>query len=359
MARCHARRKGILMTEMDATPRFQFHSPFLSNLRVRFGRLGKVIFLAFLPLAFVRGCFLTYVAPDQVGLRQVSFGPSKGLQKELVLPGYRREITGYERVHTFPRDLQVVEFTNNTSEGSTKHRSLPAINCPTVDGYPVSIDVSVLYRIANPYLVVSRFGFGRGYEDSVVIRFTDPTVKHHLGELRAEEFYRDARLQKAADLRRELAARFAENGLQLADVVIRQYDYPGTFQKLTEQKKIQDQSVLANRALAKQAEVQTRLNQIAAEGKNLINLKTADFQAQITEINATKDLYERQRHAEADLLVKSAEAAGSEQINRAMEGAGSEKLLRLRKGLAVLNAIQGPIYISEDPTDLAHMSKNQ
>jgi regulator of protease activity HflC (stomatin/prohibitin superfamily) len=347
------------MTDFETTPRFRFHSPFLSSLRGRFGRLGRFVLLLILPLAFVRGCFFTYVAPDRVGLRQISFGPSKGLQKELVLPGYRRELLGYERVHTFPRDLQVVEFTNNASESSAKHRTLPTINCPTVDGYPVSLDVSVLYRIANPYLVVSRFGFGKSYEDSVVVRFTDPLVKHHLGELRAEEFYRDARLQKANDLRRELAGRFAENGLMLADVVIRQYDYPATFQKLTEQKKIQDQSVLTNRALAKQAEVQTRLNQIAAEGRNLINLKSADFQAQITEINAQQNLYERQKHAEADLLVKSAEATGSEQINRAMEGAGSEKLLRLRKGLAVLNAIQGPIYISEDPTDLVKMSKNQ
>src|SRR6185436_15906568 len=129
-------------------------------------------------------------------------------------------------------------------------------------------------------------------EDSVVIRFTDPGVKHHLGELRAEEFYRESRLEKVNDLRRELAARLAENGLQLADIVVRQYDYPATFQKLTEQKKIQDQSAIANRALTKQAEVQTRLNQVAAEGRNLINMKTADFQAQITEINANKDLYE-------------------------------------------------------------------
>src|SRR5258708_6122605 len=130
---------------------------------------------------------MCYVAPDQIGVRQISFGPSRGLQKELVGSGYRRELYGYETVRTFPRDVQVVEFTNNPTEGSSLHRVLSAINVPTVDGYPVSIDVSVLYRIANPYLVVSKFGFGKGYEDNVVIRFTDPIVKHHLGELRAEE----------------------------------------------------------------------------------------------------------------------------------------------------------------------------
>lgn len=347
------------MNAFSSVPRFQVQSEFLASMRRRFGRALRLTILILAPVLVLRACATTYVPPDRVGLRQISFGPNKGLQKQLVGSGYTREITGYERVFTFPRDLQVVEFTNNPIESEARHRVLPAINCPTVDGYPVSLDVSVLYRVVNPYLVVSRFGFGRGYEDSVVIRFTDPGVKHHLGELRAEEFYRDSRLKKVDDLRRELAARFAENGLQLSDVVVRQYDYPATFQKLTEQKKIQDQAVLANRALAKQAEVQTRLNEIAAEGTNLINLKSAEFQAQITEINAQKDLYERQKHAEGDLLVRSAEAAGSEQINRAMEGPGSEKLLRLKKGLAVLNAIQGPIYISGDPTDIGHMSRDR
>ena len=346
------------MADLSA-PRFRLQSDFLAAARSRVGRAIRIVLLIGAPLLILRTCATTYVAPDQVGLRQISFGPNKGLQKQLVGSGYRREIAGYERVFTFPRDLQVIEFTNNPVESEARHRVLPAINCPTVDGYPVSIDVSVVYRIANPYLVVTRFGFGRAYEDSVVIRFTDPGVKHHLGELRAEEFYRDSRLLKVNDLRRELTARFAENGLQLSDIVVRQYDYPATFQKLTEQKKIQDQSVLANRALTKQAEVQTRLNEITAEGQNLINVKTAEFQAQITEINAQRDLYERQKHAEGDLLVRTAEATGSEQINRAMEGPGSEKLLRLRKGLAVLNAIQGPIYITEDPTDIGRMSRNQ
>lgn len=325
------------------------------------GRIASTLLkiaLLLSPLLFVRACLITYVGPDEIGLRQVSYGPGKGLQKQVVQPGYRREIFGYEKVRTFRRNLQAVEFTNDATERGTDHRTLSAINVPTVDGYPVAVDVTVLYRIADPFQVVSRFGFGRAYEDNVVIRFTDPAVKQHLGELRAEEFYRDQRLAKMHDVKRELAQRFAENGLQLADVLIRQYDYPETFQALTEQKKIQDQSVLTNRALAKQAEVETRLKQTVAEGQNLINVKAAEFQAQITALDAQRDFYERSKHAEADLLVKSAEAHGTELINKAMEGAGSDKLLRLRKGLALLNSIKGPIYISEDPTDLGRLSAN-
>jgi regulator of protease activity HflC (stomatin/prohibitin superfamily) len=336
----------------EPTPRFGLYSPLLNRFRGRVLRAGCIAILVVVPFLFLRACTIRYVAPDQIGIRQISLGSARGLQKELVGSGYRRELYGYETVRTFPRDVQVIEFTNSPQEGSARHRVMGAINVPTVDGYPVSIDASVLYRIANPYLVVSKFGFGKGYEDNVVIRFTDPVVKHHLGELRAEEFYRETRLAKVHNLKNELTQRFAENGLALVDIVIRQYDYPATFQQLTEQKKIQDQSVLTNRELTKQAEVQTRLNQVTAQGQNLISVKTAEYQAQITEINAQRDLYERQKKAEADLLVKSAEASGTEMINRAMEGAGSDKLLRLRKGLAILNGIKGPIYISDDPTDV-------
>ena len=342
-------------------PRFKARFPVrVPTFQFRGGRFVSTVlkvFLVILPLFFLRACTVKYVAPDEIGLRQIAFGPNKGLQKSLVHPGYRRQISGYETIRTFRRNVQVVEFTNSREERGEMHRTISAINVPTVDGYPVAVDVSVLYRIADPFLVVSRFGFGRGYEDNVVIRFTDPAVKQHLGELRAEEFYRDRRVAKAAALKQELAQRFKENGLQLADVVIRQYDYPETFQSLTEQKKIQDQSVLTNRALAKQAEVETRLKQTVQEGQNLINVRGAEFQAQITDLNAQRDLYERTRRAEADLILRTAGAQGTELVNRAMEGAGSEKLLKLRKGLALINSIKGPIYISEDVTDLGRVAQ--
>jgi regulator of protease activity HflC (stomatin/prohibitin superfamily) len=340
---------------IKASPRFRLQSPFLQKLRSRFGKLGLRLLLILVPLFLLRACVLTYVPPDQIGVRQVSYGFGKGLQKEPVQPGWRREVSSYERIFTFPRDVQAVEFTNNLAESGAAHLQRPAVKVPTVDGYPVDLDVTVLYRIKDPYLLASRFGLSKAYEEAVVVRFTDPMVKQYLGELLAEQFYHDKRLTQVRALKAALTQRFKDNGLELADVLIRQYDYPETFQTLTEQKKIQDQSVLTNQALAKQAEVQTRLNRVKAEGQNLVNVSTAEFNAQITGINAQKDLYQRQKKAEADLLVKSAQANGTEQINRALEGAGSAKLLRLRRGIALLEGIKGPIYITEDPTDLGKL----
>lgn len=353
-----------MFNKTSSSPRrFRVQSPFIQNVRSRFGKIGLWAFLVLVPIFFLRACAFTYVPPDEIGIRQVEFGPNRGLQKESVLPGYRREISGYETIRTYPREIQVVEFTNNEAEasieeGDVRHRRVNAIKVPTVDGYPVDVDVTVLYRIADPYKVASKFGFSDAYKEAVVIRFTDPLVKQFLGELLAEEFYGEARLQNVRELRRALAQRFEPNGLALADVLVRQYDYPETFQSLTEQKKIQDQAVLANREFTKQAEVQTRLNQRLTEGQNLIQIKTAEYEALITGINAQRELYARQKRAEADLLVRSAEADGTEMINRAMEGPGSAKLLRLRRGLALLESIKGPIYINEDPTALGRSGGN-
>ncbi len=341
-----------MFESMKKSPRFGVQSPFLQQVRGRLGKLTLRLLLVLVPLFLLRSCVITYVAPGEIGVRQIAYGPSKGLQKKPVSPGYRREIASYETVHTFPRDIQAVEFTNHPAERGASHHQRAAIKVPTVDGYPVDVDVTVLYRIADPYKLASQFGFSTAYEEAVVMRFTDPLVKRYLGELRAEQFYHEERLAQVRALKQDLKQRFAANGLVLTDVLLRQYDYPETFQTLTEQKKIQDQSVLASREFTKQAEVQTRLNQMKAEGQNLINVRTSEFNAQITEIRARKELYERQRRAEADLLVRAAEADGTELINRALEGAGSAKLLRLRRGLALLNSIKGPIYITEDPTDL-------
>src|SRR6266581_3649933 len=95
----------------SATPptfrsRFPFRAPSFSFRGARFTRTLFRLFVLVLPLFLFRACFFTYVKPDRIGLRQISLGPNKGLQKELVFPGYRRAISGYETVHTFPRDVQ-------------------------------------------------------------------------------------------------------------------------------------------------------------------------------------------------------------------------------------------------------------
>ena len=181
------------------------------------------------PLLVPARCLITYVAPDQIGLRQVSFGPSKGLQKTLVgagLPPPDRAATRRSRRSRATSSSSSSRTTQ--SERGADHRTVGAINVPTVDGYPVAVDVTVIYRIADPFLVVSRFGFGRAYRGQ---RRHPPHRSRPSSSTSASCAPRssigDQRLVKARSLQDASSRRvFKENGIQLADILIRQYDYP-------------------------------------------------------------------------------------------------------------------------------------
>ena len=68
---------------------------------------GGVVLLAILSVLWFG--FTRSVGPDKVGIRQVYFGPGAGVQETVVGPGLALVIPGYETLHTFPRDLQVLE----------------------------------------------------------------------------------------------------------------------------------------------------------------------------------------------------------------------------------------------------------
>ena len=107
-------------------PRFKVRMPSFRRFPARAGKIVPILLLVILPIIFLRGCFVTYLPPDRIGLRQVSFGPGKGLQKEVVEPGYRRQVRGYETVRTFPRNLQVMEFTDSDTGRGKRSRSRPS-----------------------------------------------------------------------------------------------------------------------------------------------------------------------------------------------------------------------------------------
>src|SRR3954454_20036191 len=119
-------------------PRFKPSFPIkLPPLRGGFVRFLLRISVVLVPLILMRACLITYVPLDQIGLRQVSVGMNKGLQKQLVETGYRPAISGYETIRNFSRKIPAIELTNDEPERGADHRTVAPFDVPTVDGYPV------------------------------------------------------------------------------------------------------------------------------------------------------------------------------------------------------------------------------
>ena len=194
-------------------------------------------------------------------------------------------------------------LTNKLGGGVSKEIYAPGVNIQTSEGYTVQVDVTVLYRLADPLKVMTTIGPGRLFEDSAVIPRAQQDLRRALGELDAEDFYRgDKRTKKASDAQIALEAELKDKGIEVVQVLVRRYTYDQRYQQAIEQRKIQDQTVYKNEAEAKAATANAAKNKIVAEG---------------------------------DLLVKLAEAQGTELENQALRGVGSENMVGLRMAEAL------------------------
>ena len=314
------------------------------------GRRMRFLWIAgasLIVLLFGYNSCTTYVKPGEAGVKQINFGIGKGIEPYVYGTGLHYVGVG-ETMHRFPVRLQVLELSNSRSEEDLEgHRIAPGVNIQTSEGYAVQLDLTVLYRIADPLKVMQTIGPGRLFEDSAVIPRAQQDLRRALGELDAEDFYRgDKRVQKARAAQQALEAELKDKGIEVVQVLIRRYTYDQRYQQAIEQRKIQDQTVYKNEAEAKSASAAAAKNKIVAEGAAAVQVELARGEAEVKKLEADADLYRRKKAADGDLLVKLAEAQGTELENQALRGAGSENMV----GLRMADALRGTRVIVL-PTD--------
>lgn len=275
----------------------------------------------------------TYVRPGQWGVKQVTFGSGQGVHSEVYAPGLHFLTPGVERMHLFAADLQVLEMSDaqEPSAHIPNLRAVPALKIQTSEGYTVSVDVTVIYRVEDAYKVMTQIGPGRLYEDSVVIPRTEQQLRRTFGVLDAEDFYKgDTREKAAMEAQRLLSEELSPRGLSVTHVLVRQYRYDKRYQAAIESRKIQDQTVFKNQAEAQAAQAEAEKNRIVAEGAANVEVEYARGRAEVEKLRSEADLYTRTKAAEGELAVRLAKAQGTELENRALRGVGSENMVGLK-----------------------------
>jgi regulator of protease activity HflC (stomatin/prohibitin superfamily) len=280
----------------------------------------------------------TYVRPGTAAVKQISYGMGKGIEPRIYPTGLHYVGPG-EKLHLFPTRVQVLELTSSRAEASEEvegHRNTAAINIQTSEGYNVRVDATVLYRISDPLKVMTTIGPGRLFEDSAVIPRSSQNLRRALGELDAEDFYRGTkRIDKAAQAKKALEEELKDKGIEVLEVLVRRYEYDSRYQNAIEQRKIQDQTVFKNEAQAKAAIANAAKNKIVAEGAAAVQVELSRGEAEVKKLDAQADLYKRTKAAEGDLLVRLAEAQGTELMNQALRAGGSENMVGLRMAEAL------------------------
>jgi regulator of protease activity HflC (stomatin/prohibitin superfamily) len=300
-------------------------------------------------VAMIYNLLLVYVGPSEYGIKQVNIGIKRGIQEKVYTTGLHLVLPGMEIMHKFPRNLQLFELNNFPTQYTRLNRYEKAAYIQTSDGFYVSVDVAIMYKIVDPYLLITTVGPGRAFEDGGIIPKAEPKLKEALGELSTEEFYNSPlRVEKTLKAKEMLSKDLKPYGIQVEEVLVRYFTYSDEIQKNIEAKKLQDQLVFKNQAERRAAEEGAKLQKVVSEGEALVRVRLQEGEAFQVKRLAERDLYVRTKHANGDLLVKLAEAKKTELKNAALRGAGSERMVGLKMA-EVYEGLEAIILSSDGP----------
>ncbi len=323
--------------------------------------LGGTIFL---------GTCVSYVKPDHFGIKQVEMSPfgllgGKGIHSEVYDTGYHVVLPLFEKMHMLPKDKQVLYLNREkglTAEEQKYSTEVAPANIQTSDGFYITLDASIIYKIKDPYKVITTLGAGRLFEQNGIIPKAEPALKEALGIMNPEDFYNSPLRVEKQETAKDLLNRLLEpKGVHVEHVLIRYPEYHKEVQARIEGRKLQDQLVYTNQSKAKERSAQAQFQKMTEEGLADKKVKEEEGKAYITMKNASRDLYTRKKKAEADKLVKLAEAKRTELVNEAYRGEGSEKLLGMEMA-EVLKGVDNVIITTGkeqgfNPLDLESLMK--
>ena len=333
-----------------------------------------VIIGAFCLLRFVT----TYVPLGYVGVRtqEYSVFGKKGVVAEDFGPGWHRDLGPIDSWVLFDSTVQALEMTRDPRYGSEKTRD--DVQVQSADGYAVSVDVTVKYRIQpdSAYKLYQDTGSGSKYQ-TVVRNEAQQACMGLFGRMRTEDFYApDQRRERATEVYELLKESLGNNFVEVVDVLIRDVQFDPEYESKIRTKKLADQEVELNKSMAKAEEMKGKTEVIEAETERLVKIITKEKEAELVKMQAEADLevatitaeYERyatekkadadliaaQKDAEGQLLVKTAEAEGERLRNDAMRGVGGSVLVALE---AARNLKLGDVTVSSLDIDLLNLDE--
>jgi regulator of protease activity HflC (stomatin/prohibitin superfamily) len=316
---------------------------------------------------------IIHVPVGSVGVRvqQYGFLGEKGLVTEDFGPGWHRDFGPIDNWQIFDSTVQTLEMTRDPGRGSRRGRD--DVQVQSADGYSVSVDVTVKYRIepGKAHQLYQDTGGGTAYE-RIVRNESEQACIAVFGSMETEDFYDPTKRREAASQAHDqLQVSLKDNFVNVVDLLIRDVQFDKDYERKIQSKKLADQEVEVQRSQEKATQMRGKTQVIEAETERLVKIIQEERQAEIKRMQAQTDReiakivaeynkYAQQKRADADayaakkiaegtLQVKQAEAEGERLRNRAMMGVGGSTLVALE---AARNLSLGHVVVSTVETDL-------
>ena len=340
--------------------------------------IAIITIVAIVGFVFTAMTLIKNIPLGKVGVltREYAVGGAKGVVPEDFAPGWHPNIGPLHSWQLYDSTVQTLEMTREPHHGSSKGRD--DIKVQSSDGYQVSVDVTVKFRImkGKAHLLYQNTGSGSKYK-IIVRNEAEKSCIEHFGKMNTEDFYNpEKRRNIAKGVQKSLSDSLKDNYVEIIDVLIRNVQFDPDYENKIRKRKLADQEVEVNKSMKRSLEMQGKRQVVEAETKKMLSVIQQEKQAalitmeaqvnrEITKIVAEYEQYATEKRADADLIAaektakgnlleKQAEAEGERLRNQAMQGVGGSTIVALE---AAKNLNLKEITISTVETDILDVDK--
>jgi regulator of protease activity HflC (stomatin/prohibitin superfamily) len=316
--------------------------------------VGLILFGCF--ALFLASSLLERIEPGEIGVKQKMWG-SGGVVSEDYLLGFHWGVTGIHRWHRLDRRTHFLTFSEPKSQSGYSRHHLNSqeerpLEIRTRDNNPVSVDVSVAYRIieGQAHLIVAE-GLKTDYRERVASKVKG-VLREELSRLIPEDFVNtDIRLELAASVLPILRESLSTYHVEPESILIRAVRFLDTYeqklqdkqltQQLTElakSKRLVEDAMKATGKIEKETEALEKESR--AEWDKQLQDAFSTNEIEVASIMASANIYDNQVRPTADALyetlladgklaIAKAEALRDELRNEALDSLGG-KILQAR-----------------------------
>jgi regulator of protease activity HflC (stomatin/prohibitin superfamily) len=246
--------------------------------RIIIGAVILVVVLFLLPSTF------TYINPGYVGI--VIHRAGGGVDSHPLGPGVHSRVPFATGIEEYPVFLKTVVLTKANNEGSTSNDE---INVNSVEGQPVSLDVSLSFEL-DPAQTPKLYSTFRTDIDQITHGFVKQTIRQALQEVFGTEPVADIIGPKKAEAttraRGLIAQRLAPYGFEVKQFTINELRAPAAVMEAINQKNVMQQQALTAQNELQKNTFQAQGDSIKAAGRAKAITAEAQAQAHANELLA-------------------------------------------------------------------------
>jgi regulator of protease activity HflC (stomatin/prohibitin superfamily) len=206
---------------------------------------------------------LVFIPPDQRGVVISAVAP-KGYREEALQPGLRWIVPFLENVESYSISKMTYTMSITQMEGAVIGDD--SITARTQDGQEILIDSSVIFSVDPNKTIKVHIEWQKRYINDLVRPLARGVIRDAVSQYGVEEVVSGQRDIMSQEIKEVMRVKLEENGLLLADFVLRNITFSSEYAASVEQKQIAEQLALQARLIVEQKRQEAEQARQTAQG---------------------------------------------------------------------------------------------